>query len=70
MSVTDSFGEWRRSESRKLAAEVQQRFVELQNPTNCAEAKKIVCDLSKACGFGCQIHHLMYCMFTSFATER
>ncbi len=46
------------------------QILSLQNPADCSKAKKIVCDLNKACGFGCQMHHVMYCFITSFFLNR
>ena len=42
----------------------------LQNPTDCENAKKLVCNLNKACGYGCQLHHLTYCFMVAFGTQR
>lgn len=42
----------------------------MQNPKNCDKAKKIICDLNKSCGFGCQMHHVMYCFITAYSTNR
>jgi glycoprotein 6-alpha-L-fucosyltransferase len=53
-----------------LSKKIQKHFHELQNPADCSQAKKIVCDLNKACGFGCQMHHVMYCFITAFFTKR
>ena len=41
-----------------------------QNPADCSKAKKVLCDLHKGCGFGCQIHHLTYCLITAYALGR
>lgn len=42
----------------------------MQNPKDCKSAKKLVCNLNKGCGFGCQMHHLVYCTIVSMATNR
>lgn len=70
LSISDQLGEWRKTESKNLASKVQKKFYELQNPSSCKESKKIICDLNKACGFGCQMHHVMYCFITSFFMQR
>lgn len=71
LSTTSSYiGDWRYERSRILAKKVQEKFTKLQNPTDCKNSKKIVCDLNKACGFGCQMHHVMYCFITSYFTGR
>lgn len=61
---------WRRNELEKLSNYVQERITKLQNPENCQSARKLVCNLNKGCGFGCQMHHLVYCMIVSMATSR
>ena len=30
----------------------------------------LICNLYKNCGFGCQIHHLAYCLLVAFGEER
>lgn len=42
----------------------------LQNPKDCDSARKLVCQLNKGCGFGCQIHHVVYCFVVALATDR
>lgn len=63
-------GEWRKEQSISLASKVQNEFYELQNPKDCHASKKLVCSLNKACGFGCQMHHVMYCFITAYFTKR
>ncbi|XP_062585008.1 alpha-(1,6)-fucosyltransferase-like [Saccostrea cucullata] len=66
----DGMEQWRKKESQKLTDLVQKRFHYLQNPKDCSKAKKIVCNLSKGCGYGCQLHHVVYCMMVGYATGR
>ncbi|XP_033734608.1 alpha-(1,6)-fucosyltransferase-like [Pecten maximus] len=66
----DNAGELMKKESQELGQLVQRRFKYLQNPSNCDEAKKLVCNLSKGCGYGCQLHHVTYCMMVAYATQR
>lgn len=61
---------WREKMSTQLTQLMERRLDHLQNPTNCHRAKKLVCRLSKPCGFGCQIHHVAYCFIFAYATER
>ena len=56
--------------SSNLAYRVQKRFKMLQNPRDCEASPKIVCDLNKSCGYGCQMHHVMYCFITAYFTNR
>ena len=57
-------------ESRELSDLVQARLHSLQNPPDCESAKKLVCSLNKGCGYGCQIHHAIYCFITAYGTGR
>ena len=50
---------------------IQNRLRGLQNPSNCSEAKKLVCNFKvKLCGYGCQLHHAVYCLILAYATQR
>lgn len=60
---------WQKNLSMELTETMQKRIYHLQNPTDC-KAKKLVCRVSKSCGFGCQIHHVSYCFVLAYATER
>ncbi|XP_046372255.1 alpha-(1,6)-fucosyltransferase-like [Haliotis rufescens] len=66
----DGMKEWRDRESMELGDIVQRRLHYLQNPKDCGSAKKIVCNLHKGCGYGCQLHHVVYCLIVAYATER
>lgn len=61
---------WREKMSTELTQLMERRLHHLQNPKNCHTAKKLLCHLSKPCGFGCQIHHVAYCLIFAYATER
>nr|XP_018669490.1 alpha-(1,6)-fucosyltransferase [Ciona intestinalis] len=56
--------------ARKLQDLVQKRINYLQNPKDCRSNRKLVCAIHKKCGFGCQLHHLSYCMMTAYGTGR
>lgn len=56
--------EWRRSQLEKLKDSIRSIIEKLQNPADCNTARKITCQLNKGCGFGCQIHHVAYCLIT------
>jgi glycoprotein 6-alpha-L-fucosyltransferase len=70
LSSSSTLAEWRQKKSDELIKRVQKQFVDMQNPADCSRAKKIVCSLNKACGFGCQMHHVMYCFITAYFTKR
>ncbi|XP_063427780.1 alpha-(1,6)-fucosyltransferase-like [Mytilus trossulus] len=67
---TDEMDKWREKEGKELGELVQKRLHYIQNPKDCSKAKKIVCNLSKGCGYGCQLHHVTYCLITAYALER
>lgn len=66
----DAYEGWREKEAQDLTDLVQRRLHYLQNPENCSKARKLVCRLNKGCGFGCQLHHVVYCFIMAYATER
>lgn len=70
LSQADGAGEWRENEARDLTDLVQRRITFLQNPKDCSKAKKLVCNINKGCGYGCQLHHVVYCFMIAYGTER
>lgn len=70
--ITDSYinNGWREKMFMELSGLMQRRLHHLQNPKDCASAKKLVCHVAKPCGFGCQIHHTAFCFILAYATER
>lgn len=70
LRTVDNAGDVMVRESVELGNLVQRRLHYLQNPDGCATAKKLVCNLSKGCGYGCQLHHVAYCLMVAYATER
>ncbi|XP_023306207.2 alpha-(1,6)-fucosyltransferase [Lucilia cuprina] len=66
----DGYEAWRHKEAKDLSDLVQRRIQHLQNPPDCAKARKLVCKLNKGCGYGCQLHHAVYCFIVAYATER
>ncbi|XP_052767020.1 alpha-(1,6)-fucosyltransferase-like [Mya arenaria] len=66
----DAAGDWRKAEAARLTDLVQRRIAFIQNPSNCEKAKKILCNLGKGCGYGCQLHHVTYCLMTAYASQR
>ena len=71
-SIVDSLIDegWREAMSAELSRLMQRRLHNLQNPQNCYETKKLLCWISKPCGFGCQMHHIVYCFIFAYATQR
>ncbi|XP_026686711.1 alpha-(1,6)-fucosyltransferase-like [Diaphorina citri] len=70
LKARDSFDDWRLKESLDLSDLVQRRLEYLQNPPDCRTARKLVCELNKGCGYGCQLHHVVYCFIVAYATRR
>ncbi|XP_055612862.1 alpha-(1,6)-fucosyltransferase [Uranotaenia lowii] len=70
MRASDGYEFWRYKESKDLSDLVQKRLTFLQNPEDCSSARKLVCRLNKGCGYGCQLHHVVYCFIMAYATER
>nr|XP_049700311.1 alpha-(1,6)-fucosyltransferase isoform X1 [Helicoverpa armigera] len=66
----DGYHEWRQQEAANVSDLVQRRLHYLQNPPDCKDARKLICNLNKGCGFGCQLHHIVYCLIFAYATER
>jgi len=66
----DGYEAWRAQEAADLSDLVQTRLTHLQNPDDCGAARKLVCNLNKGCGYGCQIHHAVYCFITAYGTQR
>uniref|UniRef100_A0A8C4QCX5 Alpha-(1,6)-fucosyltransferase n=1 Tax=Eptatretus burgeri TaxID=7764 RepID=A0A8C4QCX5_EPTBU len=62
--------EWRAREAQQLTEIVQKRLHLLQNPPECSSARKLVCNINKGCGFGCQLHHVVYCFMIAYGTHR
>ncbi|KAK6621299.1 hypothetical protein RUM43_011605 [Polyplax serrata] len=70
LAKEDGFAAWRQAEAADLASELEKRLKYLQNPIDCSSAKKLICNLNKGCGFGCQIHHAAYCLIVAYASKR
>ncbi|CAL8116627.1 unnamed protein product [Orchesella dallaii] len=66
----DGYNEFRRMERKELGQLVQGRILALQNPPDCSKARKLLCLVDHPCGFGCLIHHIVYCLMTAYSTNR
>ena len=51
---------------------VQARLHFLQNPADCSSARKLLCNLNSLplCGYGCSLHHAVYCLLVAYGTKR
>ena len=70
LKMIDEQEVWRKQEHQELSDLVQRRLHHLQNPKHCNSTKKLVCQLNKGCGYGCQVHHLMYCFVVAYGYQR
>ncbi|XP_067011282.2 alpha-(1,6)-fucosyltransferase isoform X2 [Anabrus simplex] len=70
LSEADGYSAWREKEANDLSDLVQRRLQYLQNPPDCSQARKLVCNLNKGCGYGCQLHHAVYCFMVAYGTQR
>lgn len=70
LAEVDGHARWREREAEELSRLVQKRIHQLQNPKDCSKARKLLCSLNKGCGYGCQLHHIVYCMLVAYGTER
>ncbi|KAI1717593.1 variant SH3 domain-containing protein [Ditylenchus destructor] len=69
-STVDKAEEWHRKALAKLTDRIQNTLYKLQHPADCSKAKILLCDLNKGCGFGCQLHHVTYCLTVAAAAQR
>ena len=69
LRATDGYEEWRQKEVKEINGLIMTRLLALQNPKDCAKAKKLVCHLD-SCGFGCMVQRLKHCMMASYKTNR
>ncbi|XP_030628606.1 alpha-(1,6)-fucosyltransferase [Chanos chanos] len=70
LGQADGAGDWREKEAKDLSNLVQNRISYLQNPQDCSKARKLVCNINKGCGYGCQLHHVVYCFMIAYGTQR
>ena len=70
LKTMDGQKEWVEKEHKELTDLVQRRLHYLQHPKDCNSAKKLMCQINKGCGYGCQVHHLMYCFIVAYGLQR
>lgn len=61
---------WKKETLGKFSVQIRNKISKIQFPTNCNLTKKLICQVKNSCGFGCQIHHLIYCYVTAYFTNR
>lgn len=70
LSLVDRADEWHRRTLDRVRERIEESLERLQNPSDCAVARLMVCELNKGCGFGCQLHHVTYCLLMAVAANR
>ncbi|EDV29440.1 uncharacterized protein TRIADDRAFT_49632 [Trichoplax adhaerens] len=66
----DGLKEVRHKKLNQLKQLLTDRLDTLQSPADCSKARKLLCKLNKGCGYGCQMHHAVYCLIVAYATKR
>lgn len=66
----DGLKELRHQKLTQLKQLLIQRLDNLQNPADCSKSRRLLCKLNKGCGYGCQMHHAVYCLIVAYATKR
>ncbi|VDN05664.1 unnamed protein product [Thelazia callipaeda] len=66
----DSAESWRKRTLAGISMKFQDHFNKMQNPSDCNNARILTCDLNKSCGFGCQLHHVVYCFIVAYGSNR
>ena len=56
--------------AKELSDIVVKRLHNLQHPQWCRSARKLVCRLKRNCGYGCQIHRVLFSFIVAYATKR
>lgn len=69
-TLDNSIKTFQSSLAKELSGTIQNRLYDLQNPKYCETARKLICSLSNDCGYGCQMHHLIYCFMIAYSTKR
>ncbi|KAK6044058.1 hypothetical protein COOONC_18437 [Cooperia oncophora] len=69
-SEVDGAASWRKKSLQAITDVIQAKIHKMQHPEDCKNAKILLCNLDKQCGFGCQLHHVAYCFVTAFGSQR
>uniref|UniRef100_A0A914I7M1 Alpha-(1,6)-fucosyltransferase n=1 Tax=Globodera rostochiensis TaxID=31243 RepID=A0A914I7M1_GLORO len=66
----DGADQWHRQALARAGSRIQNALHALQHPADCGKARLLLCELNKGCGFGCQLHHVAYCLIMAAAANR
>ncbi|ESO07378.1 hypothetical protein HELRODRAFT_170714 [Helobdella robusta] len=53
-----------------LSKAIQKRLQKLNDPKDCNATRYLGCAINLNCGFGCQMHHITYCLIAAYASGR
>ncbi|KAI0987416.1 hypothetical protein GJ496_009962 [Pomphorhynchus laevis] len=67
LQSVDGYDQYREKEAAKIKSLITSRFIEYQTTIG---NNVIGCSINKACGFGCQMHHVLYCATFAYNTQR
>lgn len=71
LRLQDGHEMFRQREIQELGNIVQRRLQHIQNPKECATARKVRCEMpGSSCGFGCRMHELLFCLLVAYKMER
>lgn len=68
-SQIDGVGDWWEKEVKDLIELVQWRIIYFQNFKDCSKVKKLVCNINKGCGYGCQFYYVVYCFMIVYGIQ-
>ncbi|KAI0987417.1 hypothetical protein GJ496_009963 [Pomphorhynchus laevis] len=63
----DGYDLYREKEAAKIKSLITSRFIEYQTTTS---NNVVGCKINITCGFGCQMHHVLYCATFAYNTQR
>ncbi|RCN52095.1 hypothetical protein ANCCAN_01883 [Ancylostoma caninum] len=69
-SKLDLITDRKKSSLRSITDIIQKELNTSQHIDDCSKVKFLGCSLPGSCGFGCQVHHLTYCLLVAFASSR
>jgi hypothetical protein len=55
---------------KRAALAINPASLDAQSLAACADAQYLHCSIGKSCGFGCQAHHLVFCMVMAYGSNR
>ena len=58
------------TELRQAAAAIHEFETDEISRAACAKANFLSCSVNKGCGFGCQAHHLVFCLVMAYGSGR